>query len=51
MAGNVGGHFIWWSLYLVVIIFGGIDTNRLLKVDGLKFDGMQLFDTILNIQE
>ena len=20
-----GGHYIWWSLFLVVVIFGGID--------------------------
>ena len=37
-----------WSLYLVVIIFGGIDSNCLLKVGGLKFDGTQLFNAILN---
>ena len=39
IAGNVGGHYIWWSLYLVVIIFGSIDRNCFLKVDRLKLDG------------
>ena len=39
------GHYIWWSLYLVVIIFGGIDRNCL--SNGLKSDGTQLFDVIL----
>ena len=28
---KVGGHYIWWSLYLPVIIFGGIHKNCLLK--------------------
>ena len=28
---NVGGHYVWWSLYLVVIIFGGTDRNSFLK--------------------
>ena len=35
IAKNVGGHYVWWSLYLAVIIFGGIDRIAYLK---LKFD-------------
>ena len=27
--GNVGGHCILWSLYLVIIIFGGVGRNCL----------------------
>ena len=45
IAGKVSGHYIWWLLYLVVIIFGGIDRNCI--SNGLKFDGTQLFDVIL----
>ena len=29
LARNVGGCYIWWSLYLMVIIFGNIDINYL----------------------
>ena len=45
-ARNVGGRYIRWSLYLVVIKFGDIDRNHLLKVDGLKFDSssMQIYN-------
>ena len=28
-----GGCYIWWSLYLVAVIFGDIDRNCLLKVE------------------
>ena len=35
----------WRSLYLVVIIFGGIDRNCLF----LEINSTQLFDVILNI--
>ena len=31
LARNVGGLYIWWSLYLVVIIFASIDRNFLFK--------------------
>ena len=34
------GHYISWSLYLVVIIFSVIDRIAFLKVDSLKFDSM-----------
>ena len=32
----------------MVVIFGGIDKISFLKVDGLKFDGTQLFNVIIN---
>lgn len=33
---------------VAIIMFGSTDRNSLLKVNGLYFDGMQLFDAILD---
>ena len=39
-----GGYYIWCSLYLAVIIFGSIDRNCFLKVDGFVQCNSKIFD-------
>ena len=45
------GCYIWWLLYLLVVIFGGIRRQKLpfYKDDGMNLTVHDVFDAFLNI--
>ena len=50
ITSNVGGHYIWWSLYLAVTIFGGhyIRQKLLSRSWQIKFDAILRICTVVD---